>query len=278
MFSPRGLISLDGFDYLLQQAQEPRNSQRNLTTLLDSLYCDFQSPQETYQCGKSRRQIARSVRKNAQYWGILAVLRGLGTPSKILEVGCGNGDLSRFLSLSLDASVLGIDSNADLIRKQKAEGELRFQYVDLTKEQIEGEFDAVIGLHCCGNLSDKVIDTAINNSASLVCVPCCYGKIQDSLPRSKTLSERKIEMKYALKRASYLEGYVDKKGSRASILLEIYRRLIDFDRIFVLKEAGYDAGFARITGEGIQSHGKLYSASPLRSAIVARKSNMCFAE
>jgi predicted RNA-binding Zn ribbon-like protein len=47
----------------------------------------------------------------------------------------------------------------------------------------------LVGVHCCGTLSDKVIDLAIQGQCSLALVPCCHSKqslLEEQLPNLET--------------------------------------------------------------------------------------------
>ena len=48
-------------------------------------------------------------------------------------------------------------------------------------------FDIGIGLHCCGPLTDDVIDRCISMGASICISPCCYGKIAPALTNMCTV-------------------------------------------------------------------------------------------
>tara|TARA_Y100000310_G_scaffold210406_1_gene211025 strand:- start:3577 stop:4401 length:825 start_codon:yes stop_codon:yes gene_type:complete len=269
-------LSLQGFDYLFEQSNKHHISKSHLKDLVNSLYTDFSSNfslEEENSGGK-----IKSLIKHAQYYGILQIIERLEVNGNILEVGCGNGNLSCLLAENYDANVLGVDFNSDLIdsvRKTRKKENLDFQCLDSFSYNPEGDWNLVVGLHCCGNLSDKVIDTGVENKANIVCVPCCYGKInqeQGILPRSRELSGRVKELGYLIERTRSLEGYVNRgKQLRPNILLELNRRLVDFDRIFYLKENGYGTSFVKITEDRVFSNGKKHVASPLRTAIVGKK-------
>lgn len=217
-------------------------------------------------------------KKEIQYQAIRKIIFSLKFKGKILEIGSGNGDLCKILAGDYENEITGVDHNQTLIEKLNREilpGNLSFKTAEEYSSSNE-DFGLVIGLHCCGNLSDKVVDAIVNqgsDNSALICIPCCYGKINQRetiLPRSNTLSERKGEFNYFLKRVSSLEGYVDNFNSTNAMLLELYRRLIDFDRIFYLKENGYDAIFTKLTQVDGQTNSK-YAKDSLMSAIVAKK-------
>ena len=57
----------------------------------------------------------------------------------------------------------------DVVRRQK-------------KEAFFPAKSSIVGIHCCGELSDLAIDLAISLQGSIAIMPCCYGK---NLPKSQ---------------------------------------------------------------------------------------------
>ena len=53
--------------------------------------------------------------------------------------------------------------------------------IDLLKGR---SFDVGVGLHCCGPLSDKVLECCREARANFVLSPCCYGKIRKELDQN----------------------------------------------------------------------------------------------
>ncbi len=56
-----------------------------------------------------------------------------------------------------------------------------------------GKFDIGVSLHACGVATDLVIQKCLDNQASFVSCPCCYGSVQEnhmiSYPRSQRFKE-----------------------------------------------------------------------------------------
>ncbi len=253
------LISLQGFDYLLEQIKNERCSKTALIGLRDALYQEQISkpPEEAFE-----------ERKHIQIRTLLHILKTISFTGNILEIGCGNGQLSKILAEAYTSEITALDSNQELIEKNKRKNkQSRISYItaDAFQYQPDKEFGIVIGLHCCGSLTDRLIDLTIKTHARLLCFPCCYGKISQSnieLPRSQLLKGRKKQFHYTLKRAGFLEGYVDERETaKPNVFLELYRRMIDFDRIFYLRENNYKPYFIRANTRGFNSS--------LRSSIIA---------
>jgi Methyltransferase domain len=64
---------------------------------------------------------------------------------------------------------------------------------DYVEGKLEGTIPSpstlLVGVHCCGTLSDKVIDLAIQGQCSLALVPCCHSKqslLDEQLPNLET--------------------------------------------------------------------------------------------
>jgi len=66
-------------------------------------------------------------------------------------------------------------------------------------DYFNGAFDIGVSLHACGVATDLVIQKCIQNSASFVSCPCCYGSVQEnhmvSYPRSQEFREAPINFK-----------------------------------------------------------------------------------
>ena len=64
---------------------------------------------------------------------------------------------------------------------------------------ITGSFNIGVSLHACGVATDLVIQKCIENKASFVSCPCCYGSVQEnhmvSYPRSQIFKEVPIAFK-----------------------------------------------------------------------------------
>lgn len=277
MFSKKALISKEGFDYLFSLASRNQTSKTEIKTLISELY-EKQSQQEeiglTPKLDDTRK--IRGDKKELQYRSLLKLIGTLPIQGTIVELGCGKGDLTRALGQRYDSVVIGVDQNQALINSLRQKNSSIYQRFLLPEELIgvENDFGLTLGLHTCGNLSDQVIELGCKSSrkkSAVICVPCCYGKINQFnpvLPRSKELKEEKEKFKVILKRASSLEGYVDNLSSRPAALLEAYRRLIDFDRIFYLNENGYQTSLVKLESTTNATDSK-YSKDSLMSAIVA---------
>jgi ubiquinone/menaquinone biosynthesis C-methylase UbiE len=109
-----------------------------------------------YVLGHAASELDRLIKQAAFYGDLTAhtlTLAGLGPGMKVLDVGCGAGDVS-FLAASIvgeRGSVLGVDQNADALalandRRQAANlSHVSFEQGDITQLKYEGRFDAVIG-------------------------------------------------------------------------------------------------------------------------------------
>jgi SAM-dependent methyltransferase len=281
MFSNNELISIQGFNYLFEIVVSQRTSKIQLRELLNSLYSNFNfSSNKSLNNTQKQLQEFRKKRedkKEMQYDSLIRIINALNLEGSILELGCGNGDLSKTLAIEYNRKVIGLDRNAQLIEslnKETLSDNLRF----ILPEQmpsIENDFTLTLGLHCCGNFSDQVLRLSYESKAekkAVISVPCCYGKINKIakvLPRSQLLKDSS-EICYLISRVRSLEGYVDNLNSRPAILLELYRRLIDFDRIFYLQERGYKTCFLKLSRPKEQDE-KDYSKDSLMSAIIGMK-------
>jgi ubiquinone/menaquinone biosynthesis C-methylase UbiE len=109
-----------------------------------------------YVLGHDASELDRLISQAAFYGDLTAhtlKLAGLGPGMKVLDVGCGAGDVS-FLAASIvgeRGSVVGVDQNADALalannRRQAAKlSNVSFEQGDITRLPHEEAFDAVIG-------------------------------------------------------------------------------------------------------------------------------------
>ena len=126
---------------------------------------DAQHPE--YVLGHAPSELDRLIRQAAFYGDLTAhtlKLAGLGPGMRVLDVGCGAGDVS-LLAASIvgpSGSVTGVDMNADRwsSRGARIEGaqiaNMTIEAGDITKLPYTGEFDAVIGRLIVLYLGDQV--------------------------------------------------------------------------------------------------------------------------
>ena len=109
-----------------------------------------------YILGHAASELDRLIRQAAFFGDLTAhtlKLAGLGPGMRVLDVGCGAGDVS-LLAASIvgpSGSVTGVDMNADTVKlaQSRIEGakisNVTIEAGDITKLPYAGEFDAVIG-------------------------------------------------------------------------------------------------------------------------------------
>jgi hypothetical protein len=141
---------------------------------------------------------------------------------RITDIAAGHGLLSwALLLLNAERTVICIDKKmpkaAEILRKVFSDKwpnlEDRWDYVEGKLEFIEpSPSTLLVGVHCCGTLSDKVLDLSIKGNAPLALVPCCHTA------RSVSKEERQ-----EIKNQTYTLA-----------------DLIDQHRTQKLKEAGFD--------------------------------------
>jgi hypothetical protein len=271
------LISKDGFSFL-SSVLDGRHSKAIISQLFSSLV----------EPTSARRYVLKDValrrmRKDIQYNGVLSLIKRCGEYFNILEIGSGDGGLVKRLATEFpNTSIVGIEINPTLATKSKnrlqvAEN-INFVEADAFSYTPTNRHDLVLSLHGCGNLTDRVIDIAIQLSSDVICIPCCYGKVKRKeddagsyfLPRSRSLLDKEdFFRRVVARRAAKLEGAVDDaKQTIGNILREAYRILFDFDRTLYLKEKGYNVAFVHITTRYFESQGKRHANSSLNRAIV----------
>lgn len=121
-----------------------------------------------------------------------AKLDELGRPIRILDAGSGSGYLTlaahHYLNdiLTLPAEVIGVDINADVIRKSAershrigAEG-LSFTCAKIGEAEVTA--DVVLALHACDTATDDALAQAVRSGAKLILsVPCCHHHLNAAI-------------------------------------------------------------------------------------------------
>ncbi|GAO52323.1 hypothetical protein G7K_6402-t1 [Saitoella complicata NRRL Y-17804] len=135
----------------------------------------------------------------------------------VIDLGAGQGYLSRTLANNYGLNVLAIDSNEDQTdggkyfdsRAKVKNGSVQHFSRRIEDSDLSAAFDAwhpesatkdciVIGLHACGSLTENTIRMLVDNENVRACcvVGCCYNLIQtkvdgheDGFPISKKLSD-----------------------------------------------------------------------------------------
>lgn len=106
--------------------------------------------------------------------------------NSVLEVCCGHGLVSNIL---VEKGWVGYTYQIDI---QETKGHERLLSVLNNSHRIffyernlydldfvkELDIDGIIGVHCCGSLTDLVIQIAILKNIDVAVVPCCYGKVK----------------------------------------------------------------------------------------------------
>lgn len=107
-------------------------------------------------------------------------------------------------------------------------------------DYFKGSFDIGVSLHACGVATDLVIQKCIENTASFVSCPCCYGSVQEnhmvSYPRSQVFKEVPIAFKDYLvlgHTADQTHGTNDKEAQGRFAM-----NVIDTDRTEMALETG----------------------------------------
>ncbi|MEK6889760.1 MAG: class I SAM-dependent methyltransferase [Nanoarchaeota archaeon] len=230
--------------------------------------------------GKSRK--IKTARKKAQISGLISLITDLPKYEEIIDACSGNGFFTAKLAERFPQTyVVGLDNNSVLVRKTSLAysgfPNLSFQTLNLFSANLDLERKSrlITSLHGCGGLIDKAIDLAISSEADFVGVPCCYSKIKLnypslSLPRSRALSDKTEEYNAFLKHASESEGSTSRRTTNiAAVLGDVFRILVNFDRLFYLQQNGYKTHIVPIADKFIFSEdGKNHINTPHRYALV----------
>ena len=134
------------------------------------------------------KKVGRGKRKRQQLESLVAnISEMIKSNDTVVDFGCGQGHVGLLVAFLFPSSnVILVDNNPEKLRMAKAKLESVPQImsqVTMFKEISEvGNFDVGVGLHCCGPLTDVVIERCIREGASICISPCCYGKMGVTLP------------------------------------------------------------------------------------------------
>lgn len=235
-------ISLEGFDYFLDLLYRPNVSRELIEDLLESLF-DINVVVRPISFEENKRK----ARKEQQVSCFLSLMSYLNLEGRIVDFCCGSGNLTSEVARRFpNQTVIGVDINEELISKNNHRyhtiPNLEFISEDiLSASELLG--NTALSLHACGNLTDEVLEKGYKN---VICVPCCYTKLEIKKPRSLTLKKREEFYFKIIQRLKRLEGIV-KQNERSSrrVLRDAYRMLIDYDRMLFLLERGYSTKIAK---------------------------------
>ncbi|XP_042907398.2 glutathione S-transferase C-terminal domain-containing protein [Parasteatoda tepidariorum] len=115
-------------------------------------------------------------------------------------------------------------------------------YYQCNLDYFKRSFDMGISLHACGVATDLVIQQCLQQQASFVCCPCCYGGIQDThllqYPLSNTFRTTGLSYKnYTLLAHCADRNEVNTPTAKQG---ELCMGLIDTDRVHLAQEYEYE--------------------------------------
>ncbi len=255
--------SLEYFDFVYNELLNLSNSKKTLSELEESFYLGGGVQDSSLTFNSPKR-----IRKERQYSSMACMISSkFNEAQTILEFGCGNGTLSRLIaSKNPEIIVTGVDYNKSLIKKCKEQNllpNLTFICDDVFNSSTEYDYDLIIGLHTCGSIADKIVQTAKQKSNGLFLIPCCYAKINPEFikyPQSNELGNRSRELLSISDKIKYLSGSANKPKTLYYTLHNLYCRLIDIDRVAFLRENGFDVSLEKIGFAGDHSFGIFNSA------------------
>lgn len=136
------------------------------------------------------------ARKRKQLTALLGAASELASGAdRIVDVGSGQGHLTRAAARAWDKGAVGLDRQAPLIdvaRELAADRRVRFQRWNAFDEALElAPTDLVTGLHACGEVGDILVQGACVARASVLLVSCCPQKVRAEVrrPLSETAHE-----------------------------------------------------------------------------------------
>lgn len=117
-----------------------------------------------------------------------AKVRDMVRGKKVLEVCSGHGLVGNILvkkygckqvtQVDLLDTKAGFRSIQDFNNNSRVYKELL--NINEYEKMEDLEYDCVVGVHCCGDLTDAAIDIAINKKADIGVSPCCYHRVKSN--------------------------------------------------------------------------------------------------
>jgi hypothetical protein len=132
------------------------------------------------------------LRKRAQLAGLLAgVSRMAERAERIVDVGAGVGHFTRLSAELFQRPAIGLERDPTRVataqRRAGSVAGAAFVTVDARQPLDLGARDLAIGLHACGELGDRLVESAAGAACDLALISCCLQKI--SPPSRRGLSE-----------------------------------------------------------------------------------------
>lgn len=133
------------------------------------------------------------ARKREQLDALLGALEPLvESADRIVDVGAGSGHLSRLAAELFARRTWALDRDGERLQRgrQRSEqrarriGELNVQFVEIDAVQRTLDLrvnDLAIGLHACGELGDRLVQTASNAGCGLALISCCLQRTSRTL-------------------------------------------------------------------------------------------------
>jgi len=116
-------------------------------------------------------------KKNLEFY-LCIVNNLLKIPQKIAEFCCGNGELSALIDRNHElekidlVDIIEVNKLPKNLKLIKSDFELHLDGVDSFKPEVN---TLIISVHPCGELTDKIINIAIESRNSFAIMPCCYN-------------------------------------------------------------------------------------------------------
>lgn len=198
----------------------------------------------------------------------IPVLELVQPGNTIVDFCSGGGHLAILLAyLRPDCTVHLVENKEESLKRAmkrvQALGLDNCRFFQGNMDYFVGKFDVGVSLHACGVATDLVIQACVDNKASFVTCPCCYGSVQENhkvgYPRSKNFASAEISFKdyLVIGHTADQTHVTNEKDHQGQLAMDI----IDTDRVTFATEHGYDIRLTKL---------KPVSCTPKNNLIVAR--------
>ncbi|KAK3599982.1 hypothetical protein CHS0354_012635 [Potamilus streckersoni] len=189
----------------------------------------------------------RVARKCQQLENLVTAVKAIARDGNVIVDFCsGGGHLGIVLAYLLPRCQIYLVENKEesLIRAKNRVERLKLSNVILYQCNMDyfcGKFDVGVCLHACGVATDMVLKKCLENQASFVICPCCYGGIQNThliaYPRSQCFRDS-IEYKDYLTLGHAADQ--TEVGIESEAQGKYCMNLVDTDRAMLAQEHGYE--------------------------------------
>ncbi|KAG1658463.1 Glutathione S-transferase C-terminal domain-containing [Nymphon striatum] len=234
-------------DEILHKKVEENNCISLTDTAGQNLFVDWDSmPREVHPAGGDL-PVKRIARKCEQLDSMIREVNSIAKAGDIIVDFCsGGGHLGIPLAFLLPKChiILVENKESSMSRARNRVKLLELPNISFYQGNLDyykGKFDIGISLHACGVATDLVLQKCLEQRASFVCCPCCYGFVENThtveYPRSRLFERKNISYENYLL-LTHVADQTEKKTAQYE-KGRLCMQIIDSDRLHLAQEYDY---------------------------------------